>query len=82
MKVLYPAIFSFEDGCYNVEFPDLKGCLTYGDTIENAFANAQEALAGYSASVLERGLNLPPATSTSDIHLENGQSIQLIDVNL
>ena len=63
MTLIYPAVFTSEDGCYNVEFPDLEGCLTYGETIEEAFFNAKEALAGYTASVLERGLNLPKASS-------------------
>ena len=67
MKYRYPAIFTYEDGAYNVEFPDLDGCLTYGDTIEEAFLNAQEALAAYTASVLERGLNLPKASSLKDV---------------
>ena len=67
MNLIYPAIFTFEDGCYNVEFPDLEGCLTYGETIEEAFFNAKEALAGYSASVLERGLNLPKASALDSV---------------
>lgn len=42
---IYPAIFHKEDdGRYSVEFPDL-GCATCGDTLEEAFGMAKEALA-------------------------------------
>ena len=42
---IYPAIFHKEnDGRYSVVFPDL-GCTTCGDTIEEAYKMAKEALA-------------------------------------
>ncbi len=44
-KRVYPAIFHKEDdGRYSVVFPDL-GCATCGDTLEEAFQMAKEALA-------------------------------------
>lgn len=43
-KTSYPTIFH-EDGNNSwVEFPDLEGCLSSGDSIETAFENAKEAL--------------------------------------
>ena len=42
---IYPAVFHKEDdGRYSVEFPDL-GCATCGETLEEAFQMAKEALA-------------------------------------
>lgn len=42
---IYPAIFHREeDGQFSVVFPDL-GCATCGETLENAFKMAKEALA-------------------------------------
>ncbi len=79
MIIAYPAVFTYEDGSYNVEFPDLPGCLTFGDTIEEAFFNAKEALAGYSASVLERGDKLPAASSFTKIAAPDNGSVQLVD---
>ena len=32
------------DGGYSVEFPDIPGCFTQGDTLEEALAMAKEAL--------------------------------------
>lgn len=43
---IYPAIFHVaEEGGYWVEFPDLPGCLTQGETLEEAYKMAKEALA-------------------------------------
>ena len=44
MKMIYPAIFHSEDGAYWVEFPDLPGCQSYGDSIADTIENAREAL--------------------------------------
>ena len=44
MKVIYPAIFHAEDGGFWVEFPDLPGCFTQGDTESEAYANAVETM--------------------------------------
>jgi len=42
---LYPALFTKEDdGGYSIEFPDLPGCFTCGDDIEEALSMAKEAL--------------------------------------
>ena len=32
------------DGGYSVEFPDIRGCITQGDTLEEALSMAKEAL--------------------------------------
>ncbi len=80
MTVIYPAVFSREDGTYNVEFPDLPGCLTCSESIENAFFNAKEALSGYAASLLEQGRNLPKATPLSEVPIKGNSFTQLIDV--
>lgn len=61
MILTYPAKIRHisEDKSYLVEFPDLPGCLTEGDTLEEAKQNAKEALTGYLSSVFERNLKIP-----------------------
>ena len=61
-KITYPALFHEEDGKYWVEFPDLEGCLTNGDTVEESYKNAKEALGFYldkEGDVYERIINKP-----------------------
>ena len=47
MLFVYPAIFHKEEDAYWVEFPDLEGCHTYGNSINETMEAAQEALAAY-----------------------------------
>ena len=47
MKAIYPAIFHKENESYWVEFPDLPGCHTFGDTLAETVDNAKEALSLY-----------------------------------
>lgn len=65
----YSALFrKVEHEKYYVEFPDLVGCFTQGDTLEEAICHAQEALAIYCA---EKKDNLPPASSFEAIQKNN-----------
>ena len=45
MKYISPAIFTEEEDGILVDFPDLPNCYTDGATIEEAFENAEDALA-------------------------------------
>lgn len=46
----YIALVHKDEGTsYGVSFPDVPGCVSAGDTFEEAVANAAEALAGHFA---------------------------------
>lgn len=79
MTLVYPAIFHEEDGSYWVEFPDLEGCQTFGDNIAETMENAKEALAGYSAVLLEEGKSLPAPTPIQNIKPVENSFTTLID---
>jgi len=59
--IAYPALFEYdeEEKVYNVRFPDLPGCFTFGETIGEAKVMAKEALTGFLQSVDARKLKLP-----------------------
>ena len=61
--ICYPAVIEYdrEDDAYNVSFPDLPGCLTFGNTIDDAKENAKEALSAYLESIDRRKLKVPAA---------------------
>jgi predicted RNase H-like HicB family nuclease len=51
---LYPAIFEQLDSKeYSVFFPDVLGCISAGDTFEEAYSNATEALTLHLSSLIE-----------------------------
>lgn len=51
-----------EEGGYSVEVPDLPGCFTYGDTVEDAAAMAADAAKTYVASLMAHGETVPSPT--------------------
>lgn len=44
---------------YNVSFPDLPGCVTFGTGLDDAMTQAMDALAGYLEVEMERGEEIP-----------------------
>ena len=77
MTKVYPAIIHNEDG-YWVEFPDLEGCQTCGDTLEETLELASEALGLYLAAIIEDGATCPPASKLSDIAVAEDVDISYI----
>ena len=48
-----------EDGGYTVKVPALPGCNTQGDTLEEAIANAREAISVYVEDLVASGEPVP-----------------------
>lgn len=48
------------DSVYGVSFPDLPGCISAGDTIDDAVRNAVEALSGHVRMLEADGDPVPP----------------------
>ena len=67
MKTAYPAIVHAEDGMYWVEFPDLEGCFSDGETLADAISNASDALGGYLCSLSDRDIDAPVASNVRNI---------------
>jgi antitoxin HicB len=67
----YPATikFSKEDAAWYVDFPDLEGCFTDGNTLDEAKENAQDVLNGYLEVAYSRNIkvNKPSAPKGKDI---------------
>ena len=78
-KLIYPAVFHPEDvGGYSVDFPDLLGCVTEGDTLEEAIRMAEDALGIYLYSLKEDGEEAPKASDPADIKVSGRDFISLI----
>jgi antitoxin HicB len=70
VKDEYPCIIrplSKEDGSgYLIEYPDLPGCISDGETPEEAIVNGRDAVGSYIASCREFGDKVPkPGRSAS-----------------
>lgn len=48
-----------EAGGYTVYVPDLPGCVSEGETVDEAVEMIRDAMSGYLASMRDRGYELP-----------------------
>ena len=55
----YPALIHHEEDGYWVEFPDVEGVHTQGDTMEELIFNAEDALSSHLGVLLDYGKNIP-----------------------
>ncbi len=78
-KYAYPAIFTPEDGGgFSIDFPDLEGCHTCGDSLEDGIEMAEDALAlvlyGYETNDRE----IPSPSSPSSFPLSGNEFVNYI----
>lgn len=63
-----------DDGSWSVTFQDLPGCITLGETREDALVNAAEAASLHLEGLREHGQNIPKPSDA------NGRPIVLVKV--
>jgi predicted RNase H-like HicB family nuclease len=56
-----------ENTAFSVIVPDLPGCFSAGDTLDEAITSAEEAAAGWIDATLDAGEAIPPPTSLENI---------------
>lgn len=78
----YPAVFHQEDNSFWVEFPDLQGCQTFANTLNEAVEYSQEALASYLLTLLEDGNPIPLPSDIKTIEVEQNSFTSLVSCQL
>lgn len=73
------------DHAYGVVVPDVPGCFSAGDTLDEALANAPEAIALWMGELIERG-EMPPKAQSLEAHRQapeyQGWIWAVVDVDL
>ena len=75
---VFPVIFNIAPDGISIEFPDLPGCLSCADNMEEAFANAKEVMEMYLYLSEVEGDEIPEPTPLEKIHFEENETISLI----
>ena len=79
MKGDFPAIFTpSSEGGYVVQFYDEQGCITEGDTLEEAITNAEDALNTIMLYLEDEKQDIPTPTPIEDIKVKDGEVIKVI----
>jgi Uncharacterized conserved protein len=73
-KVFYPAIFHPEDIGFSVSVPDLDGCFSEGDTLEEAYEMINEAIGLYLDGLSE----YPKPSNPKKIDIEEENDLILL----
>jgi predicted RNase H-like HicB family nuclease len=74
-KVYYPALVDKDaDSDFGVSFPDFPGCVSAGETLEDALLGAQEALSGHVALMVADGDALPRPIPLEKVAAEKERS--------
>ena len=76
----YPALIDGKKGAYGVTFPDLPGIVAMGETVDEAMANAEEALRDYAIEAEVDGEEIVSPSPLDTVEAIAGQrlvSIQL-----
>ena len=55
-----------EEGGFVVSYPDFPGCITCGDTIQDAMNNAKDAKKAWIEAALEEGIEINEPDSIED----------------
>lgn len=69
--VYYPAIIERGEAGFGVFFPDLPGCVSAGDTIQEAAEAAEEALSGHLAVSIEHGDTIVEPTPLDQVQVDD-----------
>jgi len=83
MKLVYPACFYEEEKGYSVEIPDLLGCCTQGENLEEALEMAQDAALGWILTSIEEE-EIPKPSKIEDLKIEERKGFKtllLLDID-
>src|SRR4051794_31997480 len=67
------------DKAIGIWFPDLPGCFSAGDDVDEALRNAEEALALYADAAAKDGRTLPRARAVSELREDDSVADDLKD---
>jgi predicted RNase H-like HicB family nuclease len=85
--MLYPIAISMGDNehAWGVEVPDIPGCFSAGDDLDDVIAMAREAIEGHFEILAEDGSAIPPANKVT-VHAANpqytGVTWALVDIDV
>lgn len=78
-KYAYPAIFTpEEDGSFSINFPDLEGCYTCGDSLEDGLEMAEDVLALILYGYEKENRTIPVPSAPGSFSLSGKEFVNFI----
>lgn len=83
MLRVYTAIFTQEpEGGITITVPDVPGCVSYAESMPEAFEMARDALGLCLCAYEDEGISYPPRTEISALPHDENRIPTLIDIDL
>ena len=79
-RYIYPAILKIIDETYDVRFPDINNCFTFGTNLEDALDSASDVLELCIYDMEQDNIEIPVASGLKDITLKEDESVAWINV--
>lgn len=77
-KYVYPAIFTPEEKGYSITFPDLEGCFTCGDSLQDGLEMARDALALVLYGYEKEERLIPVPSERTAIRVSEGEFVNYV----
>lgn len=81
-KIFFPAVFHPETVGFSLWVPDLEGCNSQGDTLEEAYAMAAEAIGLCVTDLLESQKQIPDPSNPHNVEHDPEDFVILIAFDL
>lgn len=82
-RMFYPAVFQGEEeGGFSIFFPDVDGCITQGEDMNDGYKMAFDALGNMLSYLYEQKKTIPQPSSPWQIRLEEGQFLVVIEFDM
>lgn len=82
-KLFYPALFhTAEEGGFWISFPDFPECLTQGDSMEEAYEMAVDALGLCISDIQQNKAILPKASEPQSIEIPSDSVLVIVEFDM
>ncbi len=78
IKIYYPAVFQKEETGYSVWVPDIEGCISQGESLNEAIDNISDAIGLSVETLAEHGMDIPVPSAPEKIIAEKNQFVSAI----
>ena len=83
MLFIYPAVIHDDPDGFWAEFPDLEGCTSQGEKLEEILSNAKEVMELFVLGLLEDGIAPPVPTRVKNLKISDENAFPtLIESNI
>ena len=77
---IYPCVFIYDANGISLYFPDLDGCVSFGEDEQQACFNAREVLSLHLYGMENDGDEIPIPSNIADVELDEGEKLLFVDV--